>query len=117
MLFGDEFARGLYVPLGSLAKDSGVDLRLRDASESAPPPAEAVVLICAEQYPAELARRIQQPPPRELVWVMPPSALLTVTSAIHFSSAGLALPCGPDGIHPVASGYAQWAGALWQWIT
>lgn len=27
------------------------------------------------------------------------------------------LPRGPDGIHPVARGYAIWAGKLWQWLT
>ncbi len=34
-----------------------------------------------------------------------------------FPSQRLNLPRGPDNIHPVASGYAGWAGALFQWLT
>ncbi len=71
--------------------------------------------------------------PRAIVWLQPPSlppaatALSSIRQLIDtvrrrshafiFQSQKLALPRGPDGIHPVASGYAQWAGAIWQWLT
>ncbi len=75
------------------------------------------------------------PSPRALVWLQPPTlppaaiALPSIRALIEtlrrrtripvfvFQSQQLSLPRGPDGIHPVASGYAQWAGALWQWLT
>ncbi len=77
--------------------------------------------------------------PRAIVWLSPPTlpkeavslpsvmALIESEHAINFPrikprvaffpTQGLTLARGPDGIHPVASGYALWAGRLWQWLT
>lgn len=98
-------------------------------------------------YMEQLLSKIEQYPhasdsgagPRAIAWVAPPtlpSAAVSLPSvriliqsehAIHFPrikprvalfpTERLTLPRGPDGIHPVARGYAAWAGALWQWLT
>jgi lysophospholipase L1-like esterase len=39
-----------------------------------------------------------------------------IPSRDYFPSDQLAIPRGPDGIHPTARGYAGWAGAIWQWL-
>lgn len=82
-----------------------------------------------------LLSRIESARPRAVVWIAPPTlppaavSLPPVRALIQserahlrprvaiFPSQRLTLPRGPDGIHPVASGYAGWAGALWQWLT
>jgi hypothetical protein len=120
LLLGDAFARGLSVPLGSLAKDAGIDLDMCAVPRDDQDLSGVVVLVCAEQCPLELARSSQGARARALIWVMPASASLPHdfdASIQPFMSGGLELPLDPNGIHPVASGYAQWAGALWQWIT
>jgi len=69
----------------------------------------------------------------EVIWVgpprLPPKSLtgspldpaflneLANAAPNYFHSEELAIPMGPDGIHPTASGYAGWAGALWVWLT
>jgi lysophospholipase L1-like esterase len=73
--------------------------------------------------------------PRAIVWIAPPTlpdaaislapvrALIADQAAIlHrrisiYPSDRLTLARGPDGIHPVVSAYAAWAGAIWQWLT
>lgn len=35
----------------------------------------------------------------------------------YYDSTDLEIPRGPDNLHPTASGYAGWAGALWNWLT
>ncbi len=77
--------------------------------------------------------------PRAIVWVSPPTlppAAVSLPSVMRliesehqialpkikprvsfFPTQSLSIPRGPDGIHPVARGYAAWAGALWQWLT
>lgn len=73
--------------------------------------------------------------PRAIVWIAPPTlppaaislapvrALIADQSTLlHkrvsiFPSDRLSLARGPDGIHPVVSAYAAWAGAIWQWLT
>lgn len=73
--------------------------------------------------------------PRAIVWLAPPtlppaaSSLAPVRALIEsqatilnrrisiFPSDRLTLARGPDGIHPVVSAYAAWAGAIWQWLT
>jgi lysophospholipase L1-like esterase len=77
--------------------------------------------------------------PRAIVWISPPTlpdAAISLPSVMNliesehairfpaikprvalFPTQSLTLPRGPDGIHPVASGYAAWSGALWQWLT
>ncbi|HMG13525.1 MAG TPA: SGNH/GDSL hydrolase family protein [Gemmatimonadaceae bacterium] len=77
--------------------------------------------------------------PRAIVWLSPPTlpaAAISLPSVMRliesehqvslpkikprvsfFPTQSLTLPRGPDGIHPVARGYAAWAGALWQWLT
>jgi lysophospholipase L1-like esterase len=77
--------------------------------------------------------------PRAIVWVSPPTlppAAVSLPSVMRliesehqiafpkikprvafYPTQSLTLPRGPDGIHPVARGYAAWAGALWQWLT
>lgn len=77
--------------------------------------------------------------PRAIVWVSPPTlpaaaislpSVMTLIESEHaidlprikprvsfFPTQRLTLPRGPDGIHPVASGYAAWAGKIWQWLT
>jgi lysophospholipase L1-like esterase len=68
----------------------------------------------------------------EVVWVGPPVLpdpyngmaidrafldQLALSAPHYFHSEELSIPKGPDGLHPTASGYAGWAGALWQWLT
>lgn len=77
--------------------------------------------------------------PRAIVWLSPPTlpkaavslpSVMALIESEHqialprikpriafFPTQSLTLQRGPDGIHPVASGYAAWAGALWQWLT
>jgi lysophospholipase L1-like esterase len=73
--------------------------------------------------------------PRAIVWIAPPTlpdaaisiapvrALIADQAALlHrrisiYPSDRLTLARGPDGIHPVVSAYAAWAGAIWQWLT
>lgn len=72
--------------------------------------------------------------PRAIVWIAPPTlpqaavslgpvrALIEAQATLLnrrvalFPSERLTLARGPDGIHPVVSAYAAWAGALWQWL-
>lgn len=98
-------------------------------------------------YMEELLSKIEQYPhqsdtgtgPRAIVWISPPTlptaaislpsvmGLIESEHAINFPrirpriaffpTQRLTLPRGPDNLHPVASGYAAWAGALWQWLT
>jgi len=61
----------------------------------------------------------------DYVWIGPPAlpdaknpAVLAmirdeVPSSRYYHSERLALPRGPDGLHPTIKGYAGWAGALW----
>ena len=35
----------------------------------------------------------------------------------YYDSTMLEIPRGPDGLHPLASGYAGWAGDIWNWLT
>lgn len=88
----------------------------------------------------KLLTQIEASGPRAIVWILPPklptkaislASVLTLIEAQHaidlpkhlrprvsiFPSGRLTLARGPDEIHPVASGYAAWAGALWQWLT
>jgi hypothetical protein len=60
-----------------------------------------------------------------LVWVAPPSlpfpdkgfrSMIADTSAEIYPSEALVLQRGPDGVHPTATGYAGWAGAIWRWL-
>lgn len=77
--------------------------------------------------------------PRAIVWISPPTlppAAVSLPSVMNliesehqiafpkikprvafFPTQSLDLPRGPDGIHPVARGYALWAGKIWQWLT
>lgn len=87
-----------------------------------------------------LLTKIEAARPRAVVWIAPPTlppaavSLAPVRALIQsereiglppkirprvaiFPSQRLTLPRGPDGIHPVTSGYAGWAGAIWQWLT
>jgi lysophospholipase L1-like esterase len=90
-------------------------------------------------YAAELLTMIEGVSPRAIAWIAPPTlpaaaaSLQSVRRLIDsehaitlprvkprvslFPSQNLTLPRGPDGIHPVARGYAAWAGAIWQWLT
>ncbi len=86
-------------------------------------------------YLDKLLSLLESAVPRAIVWLQPPTlppaatALASIRTLIDsarrrvrtpvfvFQTQKLSLPRGPDGIHPVASGYAQWAGALWQWLT
>jgi len=90
-------------------------------------------------YLDELLSKIEAARPRAIVWVSPPTlppaavslpSVLTLIRSEHaielgrikprvaiFQTQNLVLPRGPDGIHPVARGYAAWAGALWKWLT
>lgn len=84
----------------------------------------------------ELLKKIEAVGPRAIVWIMPPKlpvaalSLPSVRALIEtakqalgkprialFPSERLTIPRGPDEIHPVVSGYAAWAGALWQWLS
>ncbi len=62
----------------------------------------------------------------EVVWIGPPAlpkdsngvtAVLREVSPQYFASDELELPRAPDRLHPTASGYAAWAGAIWQWLS
>lgn len=92
-------------------------------------------------YMEALLSKIEMAGPRAVVWIEPPTlpdAAVSLTSvrqlieAQHsidlpkhlkprvslFMSQRLTIsPRAPDGIHPVVSGYAYWAGKIWQWLT
>lgn len=65
----------------------------------------------------------------EVAWIGPPTLpkpksngivpmLQSAISPSHyFHSEALAIPRGPDKLHPTARGYAGWAGAVWQWLS
>ncbi len=69
----------------------------------------------------------------EVAWIGPPTlpklstgtpdpALVgmleaTIPSSHWFASNTLAIPRGPDTLHPTARGYAGWAGAVWHWLS
>lgn len=72
--------------------------------------------------------------PEHLVWIGPPTLPAAPTPAMvgmiqassgsalspryhYFHSDRLALPRGPDNLHPTAKGYAGWAGAVWHWLS
>lgn len=113
-----------------------VSLGTNDAYMMSPPD----VGTRQKPYMEELLTKIEAASPRAIVWITPPTlppkavslaSVLTLIEAQHaidlpkhlrprvslFQSARLTLARGPDEIHPVASGYAAWAGALWQWLT
>lgn len=62
----------------------------------------------------------------KVVWIAPPKVKLPSESVVRemiratgldvFPSDALAIPRGPDGLHPTAAGYAGWAGAIWRWL-
>jgi len=61
-----------------------------------------------------------------VVWIGPPELpfedteireLLEDEAPRYFDSLDYDIPRGPDDLHPTASGYAGWAGAIWQWLT
>lgn len=92
-------------------------------------------------YMEALLTKIEAAHPRAIVWIEPPtlpdaaSSLSSVRQLIEaqhaidlpkhikprvalFASQRLTIvPRSPDGIHPVVSGYAYWAGKIWQWLT
>jgi lysophospholipase L1-like esterase len=90
-------------------------------------------------YMDKLLSTIESAAPRAIVWISPPTlppaavslpSVMALIESEHqialprikprvafFPTQSLTLQRGPDGIHPVASGYAAWAGALWQWLT
>lgn len=92
-------------------------------------------------YMEALLSKIEAAHPRAIVWIEPPSlpaaavSLASVRQLIEaqhsidlpryikprvslFLSQRLTItPRSPDGIHPVVSGYAYWAGKIWQWLT
>lgn len=103
-----------------------------------PPPPD----VGARQAPymEQLLSLLESVSPRAIVWIAPPTLppaavslapvreLIAAQHSIDlpkhlrprisiFPSDRLTLPRGPDGIHPVVSGYAAWAGAIWQWLT
>ena len=62
----------------------------------------------------------------EVVWIGPPSLpfprqgvsdMIRQGVPYYFRSEELDIPRGPDGLHPTASGYAGWAGAIWRWLS
>lgn len=61
----------------------------------------------------------------EVAWVGPPSLpfprhgvsdMIRARVPHYFASESLDIPRAPDGLHPNVSGYAGWAGAIWQWL-
>lgn len=78
-------------------------------------------------YMDELLKKLSTAAP--VVWIGPPQlpkkASNGVVAAIqqrvptshYFPSQLLAIPRGPDALHPTARGYAGWAGSLWQWLS
>lgn len=82
----------------------------------------------ARQRPAaEALWRVLDAAGAHVVWVGPPMlpkpsngvrAMLrgVVPSRAYYPSDELAIPRGPDGIHPTPRGYAGWAGAVWRWL-
>lgn len=44
-------------------------------------------------------------------------AMIDAQNQPVFRSDSLKIPRASDGIHPTASGYAGWSGAIWQWLT
>lgn len=64
----------------------------------------------------------------EIAWIGPPTLPKPASNGItpmleaaipsshYFHSEQLALPRGPDKLHPTTRGYAGWAGAIWQWL-
>ena len=106
-----------------------VSLGTNDAYMMAPPePADRQA-----QAFVDLLGRLEGSGARAIVWLEPPTlppaakGLPGIRALIEsgrrrarvsiYASQKLTLPRGPDGIHPVASGYALWAGSLWQWLT
>jgi len=62
------------------------------------------------------------------VWLDPPHLakapheaemrqLIATADVAHFPSYELGIEMSPDAIHPTGAGYAQWADALWAWLT
>lgn len=113
-----------------------ISLGTNDAYMMAPPD----VYARQKPYLEELLQMIETAQPRSIVWIAPPTlpkaavslprvrALIAEAHAIDlpkhlrprvalYPSDRLLLARGPDQIHPLASGYASWAGALWQWLT
>lgn len=108
-----------------------VSLGTNDAYMMAPPD----VYDRQKPYLEQLLTLLESASPRAIVWIAPPTLPAAAVSlarvraliaSVHtllrprvavFPSDRLKLARGPDGIHPVASGYAGWAGALWQWLT
>lgn len=97
------------------------------------------VAVRQAPFTDELLTKIEAAGPRAIVWISPPTLpakagelahvreLISAQHAITFPrvrprvsifpSERLVLARAPDQIHPVASGYAAWAGAIWQWLT
>jgi len=44
-------------------------------------------------------------------------AMIAAQGKLIFPSDSLNIPRGSDGIHSTSSGYAGWAGAVWQWMS
>lgn len=42
---------------------------------------------------------------------------IQATAPNYYDSTELTIPRAPDLIHPTVSGYAGWAGAIWNWLT
>jgi lysophospholipase L1-like esterase len=72
------------------------------------------------------------PPDADVVWIGVPAlpstynghhpnvdilAALEEQAKYYFPSHELDIPRGPDGLHPNATGYAGWAGAIWDWLS
>lgn len=62
----------------------------------------------------------------DIAWVGPPTLpfpdggipdLIRGQVKAYFPSEDYEIPRAPDELHPTASGYAGWAGAIWQWLT
>ncbi len=112
-----------------------ISLGTNDAYMMPPPD----VGIRQAPFADELLSKIELALPRAIVWITPPTLppqarqLASVRELIRaqgatfrprvrprvslFPSERLKLARGPDQIHPVASAYAAWAGAIWQWLT
>lgn len=92
-------------------------------------------------YMEALLTKIEAVHPRAIVWIEPPTlpdAAVSLSSvrqlieaqhaidlpkhikprvSLYLSQRLTITPRSPDGIHPVVSGYAFWAGKIWQWLT
>jgi hypothetical protein len=145
LVFGDELARGLGVPLRQLVGS-------RTAFGCYGRPESRLSDWVDKGWAAELARAIVRPtlvlgafqwdrgvdvralgaietllgPANEVAWLVPPAVELDVVATVAglvadpgrlFRSDELDLPLGPDGRHPTTVGYAGWAGAVWAWMT